>query len=137
MSRPDHEGLARRWRWIETAYTARRSDFRPKVMIHQLRRRWLRASPVIRDSCCGAAGQRRSTFNCSNQAAMENQMPAWLRNERVDFWVAVFIGVIIGSSPVIFVPIVENLLPGVVWWPGAWLVCTGVALIAWHLRKES
>ena len=57
-------------------------------------------------------------------------MPAWL-NERVDFWLAV----IIGSSPVTFVPIVENLLPGVVWWPGVWLVSTSVALITWHLRR--
>ena len=40
-------------------------------------------------------------------------MPAWLRNERVDFWLALIIGVVIGSTPVIFVPIVENLLPGV------------------------
>ena len=63
-------------------------------------------------------------------------MSAWLRNERVDFCLAVIIGVVIGSSPVIFVPIVESLLPGVVWWPGAWLVCTSVALIFWHLRKE-
>jgi len=62
-------------------------------------------------------------------------MPAWLRNERVDFWVAVFIGVSIGSSPVIYVPIVEDVLPGVVWWPGVWLICTCVALIAWYLRK--
>ena len=63
-------------------------------------------------------------------------MPAWLRNERVDFWLAVIIGVSIGSSPVIIVPIVENLLPGVVWWPGVWLVSTSVALITWHLRRE-
>jgi queuosine precursor transporter len=62
-------------------------------------------------------------------------MPAWLRNERVDFWLAVIIGVIIGSSPAIIVPIVENLLPGVVWWPGVWLFCTCLALIAWYLRK--
>ena len=40
-------------------------------------------------------------------------MSAWLRNERVDFCLAVIIGVVIGSSPVIFVPIVESLLPGV------------------------
>jgi hypothetical protein len=64
-------------------------------------------------------------------------MPARLRNERVQFWLAVIIGVVIGSSPAIIVPIVDNLLPGMVWWPGAWLVCTGMALIAWHLRKES
>jgi uncharacterized membrane protein len=64
-------------------------------------------------------------------------MPAWLRNERVQLWLAVIIGVIIGSSPAIIVPIVDNLLPGMVWWPGAWLICTGLALITWHLRKES
>ena len=62
-------------------------------------------------------------------------MPAWLRNKRVNFWVAVVIGVSIGSSPVIYVPIVENLLPGMVWWPGVWLVCTCMALIAWDLRR--
>jgi queuosine precursor transporter len=59
-------------------------------------------------------------------------MPA---HERVDFWRAGINGVSIGSSPVIYVPIVEDLLPGVVWWPGVWLVCACVALIAWHLRK--
>ena len=64
-------------------------------------------------------------------------MPAWLRKVRVAFWVAVVIGVIIGSSLVIFVPIVENLLPGMVWWPGVWLVCSCVALIAWDLRRGS
>ena len=62
-------------------------------------------------------------------------MPAWLRNKRVNFWVAVVIGVSIGSSPVIYVPIVENLLPGMVWWPGVWLVCSCMVLIAWDLRK--
>ena len=62
-------------------------------------------------------------------------MPAWLRNGRVNFWVAVVIGVSIGSSPVIYVPIVENLLPGMVWWPGVWLVCSCMVLIAWDLRK--
>jgi queuosine precursor transporter len=62
-------------------------------------------------------------------------MPAWLRNERVNFWAAAIIGVSIGSSPVIYVPIVESLLPGVVWWPGVWLVCTCMALIACDLRK--
>ena len=41
-------------------------------------------------------------------------MPAWLQNERVEFWLAVIIGVVIGSSPVIVMPILENLLPGVV-----------------------
>ena len=64
-------------------------------------------------------------------------MPAWLLNERVEFCLAVIIGVIIGSSPVIIVPIVENLLPGVVWWPGAWLVMLAficVALIVWFTR---
>ena len=40
-------------------------------------------------------------------------MPAWLRNERVEFCLAVIIGVVIGSSPVIVIPILENLLPGV------------------------
>jgi queuosine precursor transporter len=63
-------------------------------------------------------------------------MPARLRNERADFWLAVFIGISIGSSPVVYVPIVEGLLPGVVWWPGVWLVCTCVALIAWDLLPK-
>jgi hypothetical protein len=61
-------------------------------------------------------------------------MPAWLRNERVQFWLAVTIGVIIGSSPVLIVPIVDSVLPGVVWWPGAWLAITGVALIVTFTR---
>ena len=62
-------------------------------------------------------------------------MPAWLRNKRVNFLAAAIIGVSIGSSPVIYVPIVENLLPGMVWWPGVWLVCSCMVLIAWDLRK--
>jgi hypothetical protein len=41
-------------------------------------------------------------------------MPAWPRNERVEFCLAVIIGVVIGSSPVIVIPILENLVPGVV-----------------------
>ena len=62
-------------------------------------------------------------------------MPAWLRNKRVNFLAAAIIGVSIGSSPVIYVPIVEKLLPGMVWWRGVWLVCSCMALIAWDLRK--
>jgi hypothetical protein len=34
------------------------------------------------------AGQRRPTSNTSNQAAREN-LPAWLRSERVNFWAGV------------------------------------------------
>ena len=41
-------------------------------------------------------------------------MPAWLRNDRLEFCLAVIIGVIIGSSPVFIIHILENLLPG---WP--------------------
>ena len=61
-------------------------------------------------------------------------MPVWLRNERVLIWLAV----IIGSIPTVFIiPIVDKLLPGVVWWPGAWLLVlafTGVLLIALFTR---
>ena len=42
---------------------------------------------------------------------------------------------IIGSSPAIFIPIVGNLLTGGVAGRG-WQICTSVALIVWHLRKE-
>ncbi|MFZ0848222.1 MAG: hypothetical protein WAO08_03325 [Hyphomicrobiaceae bacterium] len=63
-------------------------------------------------------------------------MPAWLQNERVEFWLAVIIGVIIGSSPVIVMPILENLLPGVVLWP-VFLACICVALIVWWFTRSS
>jgi hypothetical protein len=66
-------------------------------------------------------------------------MRAWLRNERVEFCLAVIIGVIIGSSPVFIIPILENLLPGVALGPVAWLVflaCNCVALIVWWLTRQ-
>jgi len=65
-------------------------------------------------------------------------MQTWLRNERVEFCLAVIIGVIIGSSPVIIIPILETLLPGVALWPVVWLVffaCNCVALIVWWLTR--
>src|SRR5262245_42465510 len=67
------------------------------------------------------------------------QMSAWLRNERLEFCLAVIIGVTIGSSPVIIMPILESLLPGVVLWPVAWLVflaCNCVALIVWWFTRR-
>jgi hypothetical protein len=62
-------------------------------------------------------------------------MPAWLWNERVEFCLAVIIGIIIGSSPVIVMPILQNLLPGVVLWP-VFLACICVALIVWWFICE-
>jgi hypothetical protein len=35
-------------------------------------------------------------------------MATWLRNERIDFSLALIIGVVIGSNPVIIIPILEN-----------------------------
>ena len=67
-------------------------------------------------------------------------MPTWLWNERLEFCLAVIIGVSIGSSPVIIMPILENLLPGVVVWPVAWLVflaCICVALIVWWFTRPA
>jgi len=32
-------------------------------------------------------------------------MPAWLRNERVDFWLALIIGVVIGSTQLSLYPL--------------------------------
>ena len=67
-------------------------------------------------------------------------MPAWLRNERLEFCLAVIIGVTIGSSPVIIMPILENMLPGVVLLPVAWLAfmaCICVALIVWWFTRPS
>jgi hypothetical protein len=66
-------------------------------------------------------------------------MSAWLRNERLEFCLAVIIGVTIGSSPVIIMPVLESLLPGVVLWPVAWLVflaCNCVALIVWWFTRH-
>jgi hypothetical protein len=67
------------------------------------------------------------------------RMRAWLRNERVEFCLAVMIGVIIGSSPVFIIPILESLLPGVMLWPVALLVflaCNCVALIVWWFTRH-
>jgi hypothetical protein len=59
----------------------------------------------------------------------------WLRNERVLLWLAVITGVIISTPATIIVPLVDNLLPGGVWWPGVWMVVlalSGVVLIVWR-----
>jgi hypothetical protein len=64
--------------------------------------------------------------------------PTWLRNQRVLLWLAVLTGVIISAPATIIVPLVDILLPGVVWWPGVWMVVlafSGVALIAWSTRQ--
>ena len=59
-----------------------------------------------------------------------------LWNERVGFCLAVIIGIIIGSSPVIVKPILENMLPGLVLWP-VFLACICVALIVWWFTRSS
>lgn len=67
-------------------------------------------------------------------------MPTWLRNERIDFWLALIIGVVIGSRPVIIITILENLLPGAAVWPVASLVFlarTCVAVIVWWFTRPS
>ena len=66
-------------------------------------------------------------------------MPAWLRNDRLEFCLAVIIGASIGSSPVFILPILENLLPGAALWPVASLVflaCTCVALTVWWFTRH-
>jgi hypothetical protein len=68
-------------------------------------------------------------------------MPTWLRNERIDFWLALIIGVVIGSSPVIIIPILENLLPGAAVWPVSSLVflartCASAASTARMLLRK-
>ena len=66
--------------------------------------------------------------------------PTWLRNQRVLLWLAVITGVMISTSATIIVAIVDNLLPGVVWWPGVWMVVLGfsaVALMVWSTRQPN
>ena len=63
-------------------------------------------------------------------------MQTWLRNQGVEFCLAVIIGVTIGSSPVIIIPILESLLPGVALWP-VFLACICVALIVWWFTRPS
>jgi hypothetical protein len=65
-------------------------------------------------------------------------MSTWLRNERVEFCLAVIIGVVTGSSPVVIIPILENLVPGrsVVVASLMFLACTGVAMIVWWLTRH-
>jgi hypothetical protein len=67
-------------------------------------------------------------------------MQAWLRNRGVEFCLAVIIGITIGSSPVIIIPILETLLPSEALWPVVWLVflaCNCVALIVWWFTRAS
>jgi hypothetical protein len=64
--------------------------------------------------------------------------PTWLRNQRVLLWLAVITGVIFSAPAMIIVPLLDNLLPGVVWWPGVWmavLALSAVALIVWSTRQ--
>ena len=63
-------------------------------------------------------------------------MSTRLRNERLEFCLAVIIGVTIGSSPVFIMPVLEDLLPGVVLWP-VFLACICVALIVWWFTRPS
>jgi hypothetical protein len=59
----------------------------------------------------------------------------WLRSQRVLFWLAVITGVIFSAPATIIVPLLDNLLPGVVWWPGVWMVVlafSGLVLIVWR-----
>ena len=51
------------------------------------------------------------------------------------FWLAVINGLAFSAPATIIVPLLDNLLPGVVWWPGVWmavLAFSGLALIAWR-----
>ena len=64
--------------------------------------------------------------------------PNWPRNQRVLFWLAVITGLIFSAPATIIVPLLDNLLPGVVWWPGVWmavLALSAVALIVWSARQ--
>ena len=66
--------------------------------------------------------------------------PNWLRNQRVLFWLAVITGLIFSAPATIIVPLLDNLLPGVVWWPGVWMVVFGfsaVALMVWSTRRPN
>ena len=56
-------------------------------------------------------------------------MPTWLRNERIDVSLALIIGVVIGSNPVIIIPILEN--------EGEYYTTLGLVTVHYRGRQKS